>query len=91
MSDTISISTTNKSLFDDLSAQLKSLGYILTARETKKSEYIFDDSPKSVTVYTAMFSTEPCCGIVRQCEQEATYNESTKREKELSTKLVAKP
>lgn len=76
--DTISISTNNKTLFDALTEQLTSLGYTCLARETKTTEIMAlsaNDKKSDVTAYSATFN-----------KQEDTCNESAKREMELSKK-----
>ena len=76
--DTISISTNNKTLYDNLTEQLTSLGYTCLARETKTTEIMAlstNDKKSDVTAYSATFN-----------KQEDTCNESAKREMELSKK-----
>ena len=57
--DTISISTNNKTMFKNLSEQLKAYGYTLLAREKKTTEYMqlsVNDTLNKVTVYNATFN-----------------------------------
>ena len=72
--DTISISTNNKTLFDALAEQLTSLGYTCLARETKTTEIMAlsaNDKKSDVTVYNATFNREmelskkTCCEFAK--------------------------
>ena len=77
--DTISISTNNKTLYDTLTEQLTSLGYTCLARETKTTEIMAlstNDKKSDVTVYNATFNKQ----------EYPTCNESTRRDMELSRK-----
>ncbi len=59
--DTITISTTNKTMFKNLTGQLKALGYTLLAREKKTTEYVqlsVNDKANKVTVYNATFNKQ---------------------------------
>lgn len=79
MSDTISISTNNKILFDNLTEQLTALGYTCLARETKTTEIMAlsaNDKKSDVTVYNATFNKQ----------EYPTCNESARRDMELSRK-----
>lgn len=70
--DTISISTNNKTLYDTLTEQLTSLGYTCLAREKKTTEYLAlsaNDKKSDVTVYNATFNKQEyptCCEMERQ-------------------------
>lgn len=69
--DTISISTNNKTLFDALTEQLTSLGYTCLARETKTTEIMAlstNDKKSDVTVYNATFNREMELGKKTCCE-----------------------
>lgn len=59
--DTISISTNNKTMYDKLTQQFTSLGYTCLAKETKTTEYMqlsTNDNLEKVTVYNATFKKQ---------------------------------
>ena len=77
--DTISISTNNKTLYDNLTEQLTSLGYTCFAQETKTTEIMAlsaNNKKNEVTMYNATFDKQ----------EYPTCNESARRDMELSRK-----
>lgn len=59
--DTISISTNNKTMYDKLTQQFISLGYACLAKETKTTEYMQlspNDNVEKLTVYNATFKKQ---------------------------------